>query len=343
MTSQSTRYRNAAGALMNPFVQTSHFHGSGALSQLATSLGNIGYAYDGAGRLSGMADPDGAVTAWSYDVRDQLQSQTLPTGTTTDRAHNVLGQLTGQRHAKPLPANATMSEWVQATLSAWGHPTDPTQKQLYNALGQLARSTTHATSNYTWSGTTTYAYNSLSQLTQESSSRGAGYTHNYGYSGAGNPTGWKGQTRTYNSNSQEITGNAFLYDGAGNTTQMPNRNFATPTTPAPTHKLIYNAQGQLAELRDANNVVIATYVYRGDGKRAWKELANGQRSYFYYAGDKLIAGTNGEDVASLQLWGTDGIIGSRTVNAPVVSALEALGGNDSITAPPQRRQLRRAL
>ena len=315
MTSQSTRYRNAAGNLMNSFVQTSHFHASGALAQLATSLGSIGYTYDAAGRLTAMQDPDGDTTAWGYDVRDQLQSQILPTGTRTDRAHNVLGQITGQRHAKPLPPNATTSEWVQATLSAWGHPTDATQKQLYNALGQLARSTTHATSTYTWSGTTNYAYNSYSQLRQESSTRGAGYNSNFGYNGAGNPTYWKGQTRTYNTNSQETTGNAFLYDGAGNTIQLKNYNFATPTTPAPTQTLIYNAQGQLAELRDAANALIAKYVYRGDGKRAWKELANGQRSYSYYAGEQMIAATNGNDVASLQLWGADGIVGSRTVNS----------------------------
>ena len=102
---------------------------------------------------------------------------------------------------------------------------------------------------------------------------------------------------------------------AGNTTQLPKANLAAPGVAAPTHKLIYNAQGQLAELRDNNNVTIATYVYRGDGKRAWKELANGQRSYFYYAGETLIAGTNGVDVSSLQLWGADGLIGARTTNS----------------------------
>ena len=125
----------------------------------------------------------------------------------------------------------------------------------------------------------------------------------------------KGTTRSFNSNNQETTGNAFLYDGAGNTTQLPNGNLAAPGVAAPTHKLIYNAQGQLAQLRDNNNVVIATYVYRGDGKRAWKELAGGQRSYFYYAGEMLIASTNGVDASSLQLWGADGLIGARTTNS----------------------------
>ena len=80
-------------------------------------------------------------------------------------------------------------------------------------------------------------------------------------------------------------------------------------------KLIYNAQGQLAQLRDANNAVIASYVYRGDGKRAWKEVANGQRSYFYYSGEMLIAGTNGVDASGLQLWGADGLVGSRSFNS----------------------------
>ena len=57
------------------------------------------------------------------------------------------------------------------------------------------------------------------------------------------------------------------------------------------------------------------YIYRGDGKRAWKELANGQRVYFYYAGENLIASTNGADVSSLQLWGADGLVGARTTNS----------------------------
>ena len=65
--------------------------------------------------------------------------------------------------------------------------------------------------------------------------------------------------------------------------------------------------------------MIATYVYRGDGKRAWKELANGQRSYFYYAGEMLIASTNGVDISSLQLWGADGLVGTRTTNAGVTT------------------------
>ena len=81
---------------------------------------------------------------------------------------------------------------------------------------------------------------------------------------------------------------------------------------APTQKLVYNAQGQLSELRDAANVLVAKYVYRGDGKRAWKEGNNGTRSYFYYAGEQMIALSNGTNASTLLLWGADCLIGTRS-------------------------------
>ena len=71
-------------------------------------------------------------------------------------------------------------------------------------------------------------------------------------------------------------------------------------------------QEQFSELRDAANVLIAKYVYRGDGKRAWKESSNGTRSYFYYAGEQMIALSNGTNASTLLLWGADGLIGTRS-------------------------------
>ncbi len=299
---QITQYKG-----QGEFEQTVQQHRSGALSRLSSGLGNVNYAYDAAGRLTTMVDPDGAPTTWSYADNDWLMSQTLSIGTTTALTRNALGQLTSQRNAN----NAN------TTLSSWGHPSDATQKQLYNAVGQLTRSTATATPSFNWGGTTSYAYDNQSQLTQEASSRGTGYTHSFGYSGAGNPLVWKGVNRAYNSDNQEVNRSqpvAYAYDGAGNTTQLKNYNLATPTTAAPTQKLVYNAQGQLSELRDASNAVIATYVYRGDGKRAWKELANGTRTYFYYMGEKLTATSDGVILSGLVLWGADGIVGYRNGN-----------------------------
>ena len=61
--------------------------------------------------------------------------------------------------------------------------------------------------------------------------------------------------------------------------------------------------------------LIAKYVYRGDGTRAWKEMANGTRTYFYYNGAQMIAASNGNDASTLLLWGADGLIGSRSLNS----------------------------
>ena len=107
-------------------------------------------------------------------------------------------------------------------------------------------------------GNQNHTYDNRSQLTQESSTRGAAwngqYTHNFGYTGAGNISVWKGVNRAYNADNQETARSqpiASAYDGAGNTTQLKNYNLATPAVAAPTQKLVYNAQGQLAEMRDA--------------------------------------------------------------------------------------------
>ena len=316
INSQSTSYRRADGTWVAPFVQEVHSKASGALASLDTSLGALSYSYDAIGRLTQLQEPGGALTNWSYLANDWLQGQTLPVGVTSSLTRNVLGQIIAQQHQ----ATGTVGMPI---LSAWGHATDANQSQRYNALGQLTRSTAQSTAGFSWNGVTNFAYNSQSQLTQEASTRGAAWsgntTDNYAYNGAGNPTSWKGQTRAFNLDNQETTGSAFLYDGAGNTTQLPNGNLATPTTPAPTQKLVYNAQGQLAELRDAANVVIAKYGYRGDGKRAWKEDANGVRSYFYYAGQQMIAVSNGDNASTLLLWGADGLVGMRSSVSGVVT------------------------
>ena len=178
---QTTTYRRADGSALAPFYQTTHYHRSGALYRLETSLGNLFYSYDAAGRMTGLQDPDGATTSWSYGLNDWLLGQTLPTGTTSVQTRNVLGQITSLRHA-----NAG-----NATLSAWGHASDPAQRQLYNARGQLTRSVLLNTPSFKWGGTTNYAYDTRSQLTQETSTRGAAWNGNssdsFAYTGSGNP------------------------------------------------------------------------------------------------------------------------------------------------------------
>ena len=71
---------------------------------------------------------------------------------------------------------------------------------------------------------------------------------------------------------------SLRHASAGNTTRLANYNLASASVPAPTQLLSYSAQGQMNGLQDAAGATIANYVYRGDGKRAWKESSNGTRS-----------------------------------------------------------------
>src|ERR1051325_412655 len=97
------------------------------------------------------------------------------------------------------------------------------------------------------------------------STRNGGFTDNFNYDSAGNPTSFKGVTKSYNANNQQ-TGTGFTYDGNGN-----------PTT-----------YGGLTLTFDPENRMTSysnsfTAGYSGDGLRAWKENSSGRR-YFLFDG-----------------------------------------------------------
>jgi len=115
------------------------------------------------------------------------------------------------------------------------------------------------------SGTTGYSYDSKDQITQETSTRNGGFTDYFGYDSAGNPTTFKGVTKSYNSNNQQ-TGTGFSYDGNGN-----------PTTYAGT-TLAFDPENRMTAYGSA-----LTAGYNGDDLRAWKQNSTG-RTYFLYDG-----------------------------------------------------------
>ena len=80
----------------------------------------------------------------------------------------------------------------------------------------------------------------------------------------------------------------------------------------------YNVRGQLQQANAVNTdgttgAVAMQSLYRGDGKRAWKQGADAtSRTYYFYDGD-LLLGSSSEDGtrAGITLWGADGVIGSQ--------------------------------
>src|SRR6185295_7044314 len=87
----------------------------------------------------------------------------------------------------------------------------------YNGAGNRTSVTVSVPGATSLNGTTGYAYDSKDQLTQETSTRNGGFTDNFAYDSAGNPTSFKGVTKSYNSNNQQ-TGTGFVYDSNGNPT-----------------------------------------------------------------------------------------------------------------------------
>jgi hypothetical protein len=80
----------------------------------------------------------------------------------------------------------------------------------------------------------------------------------------GNPTSWKGSTRTFNPNNQETTGGTsqFNYDGNGNPTTYKGSSFA------------FNENDKLTNITTAGSILLQA-GYRSNGLRAWKNTANG--------------------------------------------------------------------
>src|SRR5206468_7351020 len=87
----------------------------------------------------------------------------------------------------------------------------------YGGVGNRSSVTASIPGATSLSGTTAYSYDNKDQITQETSTRNGGFTDNFSYDSAGNPTSFKGITKSYNSNNQQ-TGTGFSHDGNGNPT-----------------------------------------------------------------------------------------------------------------------------
>jgi RHS repeat-associated protein len=156
-------------------------------------------------------------------------------------------------------------------------------------------------------GTTGYTYDTKNQLTEETSTRNSGFTDNFSFDSAGNPTTFKGVTKTFNSNNQQ-TGTGFAYDSNGN-----------PTTYKGT-TLTFDPENQLTAYGSA-----LTAAYTGDRLRAWKQNSSA-RTYFLYDGVlPIIELDNTGAVVSTNTFGANGLVSRRTSGTSVFYAFDSEG------------------
>jgi len=266
-----------------------HYYPNGSRQTMGTPAGTFSYNYDAAGRPSSMTNPFGEATGWTYHDNNWLATQTSANGATATYTHNSLGQVT--RLLNQI-SGSTISDF-----SSIG----------YDGVGNRSSVTASVPVATTLSGTTSYQYDSRNQITQEASTRNGGFSDSFGYDSAGNPTTFKGITKTYNSNNQQ-TGTGLSYNGNGN-----------PTTYNST-TLTYDPENRMTSFG-----AVLTAAYNGDGLRAWKQNSTG-RTYFLYDGvvPEVELDANGNVIAT-NTFGTAGLVSRRTITTSVFYNFDSEG------------------
>lgn len=262
---------------------------NGSRESMTTPAGTFEYSYDAAGRPASMTNPFSETTSWSYQNNNWLQGQTLENGATATYTYNALGQVT-----------RLLNEIGSTTISDFSSIG-------YDGVGNRSSVTASIPGATSLSGTTGYTYDSKNQLTQETSTRNSGFTDNFGYDSAGNPTSFKGVTKTYNSNNQE-TGTGFTYDDNGN-----------PTTYGGT-SLTFDPENQMTSYGTAISA-----GYTGDNFRAWKENSSA-RTYFLYDGiNPVIELDETGAVSATNTFGLNGLVSRRSGSDSVFYSFDSEG------------------
>lgn len=265
------------------------YYPNGSRQTMTTPSGAFSYSYDAAGRPSSMTNPFSETTNWVYQDNNLLQTQTLANGAVATHSYNQAGQLT--RLLNQVGGN-TISDFSGIA---------------YDGVGNRTSITANIPGAAVLNGVTTYQSDSKDQITQEISTRNGGFTDNFGYDPAGNPTSFKGVTKSYNPNNQQ-TGSGFVYDGNGN-----------PTTYSDT-TLTFDPENRMTSYGSS-----LTAGYNGDGLRAWKESSS-TRTYFLYDGIVPVFELNSSGVVvSTHTFGASGLISRRSGNASVFYSFDSEG------------------
>ena len=199
--------------------------GTGTTSYAYNSLGElvsqtngagqaVGYGYDPAGNVTSLDYPNGKSATRTYDAAGRLTSVTDWLGNTTSFAYDADGNLVTTTYPNGTTATSTYdaADRMAGTQDAAGSTTLASFAYTRNADGLVAS----VTQGGAFSGTQSYAYDALNQLTSVNGS-------SYGYDAANNLTGLtSGATLAYDtaneatSLTQGGTTTPFTYDTQGN-------------------------------------------------------------------------------------------------------------------------------
>jgi RHS repeat-associated protein len=256
------------------------YYPDGSEQTVSTPAGDFSFLYDGAGRLISQTNPYAETTQYSYLNNNWLAAQLYANGLQATFTYNALGHLIDLTNSK----GATI-------ISQYSGMT-------YDGFGQRLSVTATVPGMPALSGVTSYGYDSKNQLISEVSTRAGGYSNSFVFDSAGNPTIFKGGSRTYNVKNQLTGGSGlggFTYDGEGN-----------PTT--------YNGASLTFDVnnRPTSFGSLLTAGYTSFGYRAWKQDSGGTRTYYLYDnGIPIVRLSAAGAVAAVDTFGPTGLVSSR--------------------------------
>ena len=320
VTGLTTSARQVVGELDSPqngetddVVTLYAYNADKRLVSVTDALGFVtAYTYDARGNVLTETTAYGtalaAATLYTYDSADRLTSSTDPLGRTTNYQYDALDRLV----QTTLPAAQTGADRLttQSVYNNLGQLTQSTDVNgavttyTYNAAGQLATITTGAS-------ITTYAYNAYGDLLTVTDSLGAITRYEY------NANGKLVATYTEDQTGASVQTSAVTYDAWGRT--------ATETNAAGvTLSYEYDKMDRVVKITRLNdNVVLETRTYDAAGNlKTVKDALNHTTTYTYDALGNLTQIVNPDGSATQYAYDKLGRI---------VSTTDALGNTTSYT------------
>ncbi len=313
-----------------------------------TSINNIAagkttdYTYDKNNRVTRMSEGANNRFDYGYDNNSNLTSLTLTAGAasvTHGYTYDSLNQMTAlARNSSNLikfiydeRGNVISASYSNGTYTAYEYDADSrlTLVKNYNAAGAVLDSyaytydaNSNRTSVVTGSGTISYQYDALNQLTQETLLDGT--TISYEYDASGNRTkktvGANVTNYTYDNGNQltAVNSQTYTYDYNGNLTSNGPKTY------------VYNEVNQLIEVKNTGGSTIATFTYDDQGRRI-SMTASGSTANFHYNGDKVVYVTDANNTITAEYtWDATGNPVSMTYNGSTY--YYHLDGHGSVTA-----------
>ena len=221
------------------------------------------YVYSNAGRVTSKTEPGGLLTSYAYDAAGRPSVQTLPDGTTLTPTYDDASQLVRLHYSTPGASDTTYA------YDALGRPVTMTDASgtssfAYDAIGQLTSESNGA------GASTGYGYDNVGQMT--SISYPGARTVNYAYDEAGqlaSLTDWSGKTTTFgwtvdgqlaNQTDPNGVSQTNSYDAAGRLTSLAT---STSQDTLAAFGYTYDAAGQIASAQTTvgGNAVDTAYAY----------------------------------------------------------------------------------